>query len=191
MLIKNKSDFHQFVNSVKIILSSNDISIKTKKLEELLSKSYGFQSSNGLHASIPCNLELTEDAQHTFFKLLQTNHPDTRNLKSNPLAQLVDHLDSYSVEYKSDEICFPKYQKDNETYWYLMKKGWISSKDVEVNNLIPGINVFKVVLDVCGSNEPNSMFFGAQHILWDSYIASYDAEHEMLSLEQLYGELPK
>jgi hypothetical protein len=61
MKISSVQEFHSFVSSFKSLLSSLGIQIKTSRAQELLAKSFGYNSANDLYSKLPIRHILKQD----------------------------------------------------------------------------------------------------------------------------------
>ncbi|MEH0666312.1 hypothetical protein H4F18_01455 [Vibrio scophthalmi] len=188
MKIQSNRQFHSEIRTLKAILSSYDVPIKTNKLKELVARTFDFKSGNALYAAIPCLLEITPDKQQKFLEDLNRQFPQSRGLKLNPLKELDFYHHSYASTYNLNTNPVPSLVPQNQTYWHLTSDGWISNETLQRTKVVLGGNVFKIVLETKGDDY---LHFGTYNIVWDSYTSTFASERKMLSLEQEYGEWPE
>lgn len=191
MIISSKNEFHSLVTSLRDLLSENDVSIKTSRVQELLSRSLGYKSANGLLAGLPVDIRLTEKMFSTFRELLKERHNVDTIDASWLLRTLETKHKSYSTVWGSDSKCYPKKLSPTENYWYLTKDGWTPWSQMDFTKMRTELNIYKVVHSHFSPFLGEGSFTGSARPIWTADIGSYEFESEAVKLEKKFGDMPE
>jgi hypothetical protein len=184
MKISSKKEFHSYVSSLQSLLLEENVPIKTSKVAELLAKTLGYNSANGLYSKLPiCHtLELVNFTKFTN-RLIE--HHNVYSINAAILLNLLEtQHESYSTAWESDHKCYPKQLTKNENYWYLTCEGWLPWQRMDFSKMKVELNIFKVV------HSSTHAMGGSARPIWDSSIASPEFEKESVKLEKKFGDMP-
>lgn len=190
MKISSTKEFHSIVSSFKSLLERRNVSIKTTRAQELLAETLGFKSANGLIASTPLDLTLTETMYDTLRHLLTERHQVNDVNSKQVLDSLEQNHKSYSTTWNSDSRCYPRNISESENYWYLMNDGWHSWKEMDFEHMAVELNIYKVVHSYFMPFLGNDSFSGTARPIWTADIGSHEFENEARKLERKFGEMP-
>ena len=190
MKISSKNEFHSLVSSLRSLLSENEVNIKTSRAQELLSRSLGYKSANGLYASLPVEIDLTHKVFEVFDRILQEKHEASDTSGAVILRELESTHRSYSTHWDCDAKCYPTQLSETENYWYLTNGGWLPWKDMDFAKMRVELNIYKVVHSNFGSFLDELSFSGSARPIWTADIASNAFEVEAARLEREYGDMP-
>ncbi|WP_305965623.1 hypothetical protein [Marinobacter salsuginis] len=190
MKISSKNEFHTLVSSLRSLLSENGVNIKTSRAQELLSRSLGYKSANGLYASLPVEIDLTHKVFEVFDWILQEKHEASDTSGAVILRELESTHRSYSTRWGSDAKCYPTQLSETENYWYLTNDGWLPWKDMDFARMRVELNIYKVVHSNFGPFLDEHSFSGSARPIWTADIASTAFEVEAARLEREYGDMP-
>jgi hypothetical protein len=191
MKIASKNEFHSLVNSLQSLLDEKRVSIKTSRAQELLARSLGHKSANGLYAVLPLDISLTEAISDTFGKMLKEKHSIDSIDSWSLLCSLENKHKSSSTTWNSDDKCYPKQIPPNENLWYLTKDGWISWSQVDFTKMRVELNIYKVVQSSFLPFLDECTFTGSARPIWTAESGSLEFELEADKLEKVYGRMPK
>lgn len=190
MKISSTKEFHSVVSSFKSLLERRSVSIKTTRAQELLAETLGFKSANGLIASVPLDVTLTETMYATLRLLLKERHQVNDIDSKWVLDSLEQNHKSYSSAWNSDLRCYPRKISPSENYWYLMNDGWYPWEEMNFEHMAVELNIYKVVhshfMPFLGSDS----FSGTARPIWTADIGSHEFEAEASKLERKFGEMP-
>lgn len=190
MKISSKKEFHSLVGSLSSLLEDEGVVIKTSRAQELLSRSLGYKSVNGLFASLPVDVKLTDDVLQSFDQLVRQKHGALNVDPASVLQSLEAAHRSYSTVWNSDARCYPKELSGNENYWYLTEHGWIPWSQMDFSRMKVELNIYKVVQSHFGPFLDEYSFSGSARPIWTADIASNEFELQAAKLEQEFGEMP-
>lgn len=191
MIISSKNEFHSLVTSLRNLLSKNDVSIKTSRVQELLSRCLGYRSANGLLADLPVDIRLTEKVFSSFRGQLKGRHGiDTINA-SRLLRFLESEHKSYSTVWRCDSKCYPRKISPTENYWYLTEDGWTPWSQMDFTKMRAELNIYKVVHSHFSSFLGEGSYAGSARPIWTADLGSYEFEAEAERLEKKFGDMPE
>ena len=190
MKISAKKEFHSLVSSLRSLLANEGVEIKTSRAQELLSRSLGYNSANGLFASLPVDITLTDEVFRAFDRLVRGKHSVVGVDAASILQSLERAHRSYSTVWKSDIRCYPKELSENENYWYLTEHGWVPWSQVDFTKMKVELNIYKVVHSHFGPFLDGHSSSGSARPIWTADIASNSFEHEAAKLEREFGDMP-
>lgn len=188
--ISSKKEFHSLVHTLQCLLADDNVPIKTTRAQELLSRSLGFKSSNGLLASLPTEIDLTDKSFDVFEWILQEKHQADHLSGESVLRHLERDHKSYSTTWGSDAHCYPRKLDKNENYWYLTHDGWIQWRDMDFGKMKVELNIYKVVQSSYSPFLGEGTPFGSARPIWAAMIASDTFEAQAAKLENEHGDMP-
>jgi len=190
MKISSKKEFHSLVHTLQCLLADDNVPIKTTRAQELLSRSLGFKSSNGLLASLPFEIRLTDKTFNVFEWILQEKHQADHLSGESVLRCLESEHRTHSTTWGGDAHCYPKELAKNENYWYLTHDGWVQWQDIDFSRMKVELNIYKVVYSSFGPFLGEGSYSGSARPIWTAVIASSTFEAQAAKLEKEYGGMP-
>lgn len=185
MKINSKPDFHSLVSNIKHFLLSQKIQVKTTRLQELFAKSLGFNSANGLLASIPCDFNFNQD----FFDDFNTNLRETHNSVLKDQKSFLNIFNDLSLS-NMNEFSEQIQPVDKFNIWYLTESGWINKKRAVLSDLKIGVNVYAVVESGVKPYPSYEGYTSGAYYLWDSSACDEDFDRKADELIKKFGNFP-
>lgn len=190
MKISSKIEFHSIVTKLRSLLECEGIRLKTTSAQEVLARSIGFKSANGLYAALPKDVALDEAACQEFSRILAECHG--KELSFEEVASLLDTLvedyTSYSTTWNGDENCYPSSISADQNFWYLTEGGWIHWKNMDFKKMKVELNIYAVVSS--GVRHPDSFFVPGAHYVWSPILGTDVFETQGRRLMKQYGQFP-